>query len=127
MKICVDFDGTIVKHEYPGEPVKGAIETLKKINKAGHDIILYTMRSGEQLFEAINFLNENGIVLYGINENKDQKKWTQSPKIYANYYIDDAAVGCPLIYPRNKRPYVKWSQIRRILTRRGVLEWKSHQ
>ena len=33
MIIAIDFDGTIVTHEYPeiGRPIKGAIETIKAI------------------------------------------------------------------------------------------------
>jgi len=49
--ICVDFDGTCVKHQYPkiGEDVPNAVEVLKKLNENQVKIILWTIRSGEFL------------------------------------------------------------------------------
>ena len=49
----------------------------------------------------------------GINEDPDQKEWTQSPKVYANLYIDDAALGCPLIFnpELSDRPFVNWPEV----------------
>lgn len=70
------------------------------------------MRHGETLDQAVAYLQGQGISLFGINQNPDQAKWTQSPKIYAATYVDDAAIGCPLIYPVNgKRPYVDWAVV----------------
>ena len=48
MFIAVDFDGTIVMHEYPGlgAPVPGALETILRWIDEGKKIILSTMRSG---------------------------------------------------------------------------------
>ena len=112
--VCVDFDGTIVEHEYPkvGKPVPHALISLKVLQAAGVKIILWTMRSGEQLAEAVDYLLSNGIKLYGVNENPRQKTWTQSPKAYGHLYIDDAAVGCPLVYPGpDARPYVHWPDV----------------
>lgn len=53
MIIAVDFDGTVVSHEYPhiGEDI-GAVPVLKELVAAGHKLILYTMRSGRLLDEA---------------------------------------------------------------------------
>ena len=113
---CVDFDGTIVTHEYPkiGQPVPYALQILREL-QVEHNIILYTMRSGESLLYAMNYLRENGIDLYGINSNPTQSGWTTSPKVYGNFYIDDAAIGCPLVFGHHKRPYVDWVKIREIL------------
>lgn len=123
--ICVDFDGTIVKHEYPniGGPVPYAIQTIKDLQALGHKIILYTMRGhkpyidGEikrdTLQEAIDYLAENGITPYAINENPTQKYWTSSNKIYGNLYIDDVAFGAPLIQCDPERPYVDWLEVRK--------------
>lgn len=96
--VAVDFDGTIVDHRYPdiGSPVPMACECLRDLVKAGWRVILWTMRSGSQLDEAVAYLRSHGVTLWGVNENPDQKGWTESPKVYANYYVDDAAVGCPL-------------------------------
>ena len=111
--ICIDFDGTIVTHEYPdiGDPVPGALEKIKELQQRGFGIILFTMRSGEKLKEAVDYLIKNGIELYGVNKNPTQERWTTSPKAYGHIYIDDAAYGCPLIYPKYGRPYVDWSKI----------------
>ena len=122
--IAIDFDGTIVEHEFPaiGRPVDGAIETLKELQARGHKIILWTMRAGETLDAAIKFLSDNGITLYGVNVNPDQT-WSRSPKAYAAIYIDDAALGCPLTFPgvAGKRPYVNWASAREWLKIEGVL------
>lgn len=46
MDICIDFDGTCVMHEFPevGQDI-GAVPVLKKLVEAGHNLILFTMRS----------------------------------------------------------------------------------
>lgn len=114
MIIAIDFDGTIVDHTYPtvGKPVPNAIEWMKKFQDAGARLILLTMRSDEYLEEAVKYLKDNGIDnLYGINENPDQHTWTNSRKVYANLYIDDAAQGCPLIqYISFNRLCVDWNE-----------------
>ena len=120
MYVCIDFDGTIVDHAFPeiGDPVPGAIEEIKRIQEAGAKIILFTMRSdgpqyGDVLTQAVNYLDRNGIGLYGINKNPDQDKWTSSLKAYGHLYIDDSALGCPLIYPPNfRRPCVDWVAVK---------------
>lgn len=122
--IGIDFDGTMVEHAYPalGEPVEGAIECVKDLMKYGHKIILYTMRSEERLVEAVEYLEENDIVLFGVNNNPTQHHWTKSPKIFCNFYIDDAAIGCPLVTPEKGRPYVDWEKVRELLEDKGLLE-----
>lgn len=111
--VAVDFDGTIVKHAYPkiGEPVPLAVEGLLRFEQTGWRIILNTMRSGDYLQQAIEYLKNVGITLYSVNVNPSQKYWTDSTKCYAPLYIDDAALGCPLIYPENERPFVDWKAI----------------
>lgn len=122
--ICIDFDGTICEYKYPeiGEAVDGAIEVIKELQDAGHKIILHTMRSGIRLDQAVEFCEENGITLYGINENKSQKHWTESPKIYGNFYIDDASICCPLVTPEKGKPYVDWEKVREMLVEKELLE-----
>ncbi len=100
---------------YMGKPVPYAIVTLKKLIKKECKIILYTMRSGKYLDEAEDYLHSNNIELYGININPKQNEWTSSPKAYAHLYIDDAAVGCPLIYGEHIKPYVDWLKIQKII------------
>lgn len=122
--IGIDFDGTCVTHAYPalGEPLEGAIETLIKLEQAGHKLILYTMRCGERLVEAVEYLEDNGVKLYAVNDNPSQKYWTQSPKIFCNLYIDDAALGASLVYPDKGRPYLDWDGVVAKLYQMGLIE-----
>jgi hypothetical protein len=119
MYICVDFDGTIVDHKFPeiGNTAPGAIKWLRRFNELGANIILFTMRSdgqknGDVLTQAVNFLSDNKVDLFGVNRNPTQDKWTDSPKAYGQIYIDDAAFGCPMIHPSDfERPCVDWSKV----------------
>ena len=142
MIIAIDFDGTCVTHEYPemGKDI-GAVPVLKELIKKGHQLILFTMRSnidflpgdiydkdidpepGHYLNEAINWFRENDIPLYGVNTNPTQQGWTHSPKAYANLYIDDAALGCPLKMDEqiSERSFVDWKQVRKILKERWLI------
>lgn len=120
--IAIDFDGTIVEHEYPaiGSPVNGAIDVMRRMQKVGKKLILWTMRSGKELEEAVNYCKSHGVTFWGINKNPDQH-WSASPKAYAQLYIDDAAFGCPLINdPYAKRPYVDWGYIHTMLFDEGM-------
>ena len=124
MKIAVDFDGTCVIHDYPniGADI-GAIPVLRDLNENGHQLILYTMRSEKELELAVVWCKNNDILLWGINENPDQYKWTKSKKIFANLYIDDAALGIPLIHNTelSHRPFVNWTNVRIMLKDKGLL------
>lgn len=124
MYIAVDFDGTCVTNEYPnvGRDV-GAVPVLKKLVDAGHKLILNTMRSGKELADAIRWFIDNNIPLFGINENPTQKSWTASPKVYAHIYIDDAALGCPLITDGfvTKKPFVDWEEVEKQLIKMELI------
>ena len=124
MYIAIDFDGTCVTHDYPriGKEI-GATEVLKRLGEAGHKLILNTMRSDKELQDAVNWFKKNGIELYGVNENPTQKRWTNSPKVYAHMYIDDAALGCPLINAPelSNRPFVDWDSIDLQLIQKGII------
>lgn len=118
IRIAVDFDGTIVKHEYPeiGEVVPHAIRVLKRLKDTpGVILMLWTMRcDGTRacLTEAKYYCqNEHDLTFKYINEDYSQKTWSSSPKLYAAHYIDDAAVGCPLIIEPGSRPYVDWLKV----------------
>lgn len=129
MYIAVDFDGTCVTHDYPnvGKDI-GAVPVLQALNRNGHKIILNTMRSGKELEDAKNWFIRNNIGLYGANENPTQKSWTQSPKVYAHLYIDDAAMGCFLCYDTNfhNRPYVDWKQTAEYLHASGLIAYEQY-
>ena len=121
--IAVDFDGTCVSHEYPdiGDDV-GAVPVLKKIVDNGHKLVLNTMRHGKDLDEAVNWFHENGVELWGVNTNPTQRQWTSSPKVYANIYIDDAALGCPLKTWKKEGIYVvNWNIVENFLEGLGVI------
>lgn len=124
MYIAVDFDGTCVTNEYPnvGRDI-GAVPVLKKLVDAGHKLILNTMRSGKELADAIRWFIDNNITLFGINENPTQKSWTASPKVYAHIYIDDAALGCPLITDGfvTKKPFVDWEEVEKQLIKMELI------
>lgn len=122
MDICVDFDGTCTTHGYPnvGEDI-GAVAVLKELVEQGHNLILFTMRSGKELNDAVQWFKNNDIKLHGVNTNPTQRNWTESPKAYGQLYIDDAALGIPLVRPWHARPYVDWFATRRILEDQGVL------
>ena len=115
MILAVDFDGTIVKHRFPaiGDPVPGAIESLKLFKKLGVTLILLTMRSdgqkyGDVLTQAVEYCREHGVEFDYVNESPRQKEWTSSPKVYTHYYIDDAAIGCPLRTEQGEKPWADW-------------------
>lgn len=122
--IAIDFDGTCVEHDYPavGMDVEGAVDTLRALNKRGHRLILYTMRSGEKLEAALKWFKERKITLWAVNRNPEQEEWTESPKVYADIYIDDSALGCPIMFIEGvRRPVVKWAKVRSQLEFDGVL------
>ena len=124
MIIAVDFDGTCVEHDYPsgGIDVEGAVEVLRAIVAKRHRLILFTMRSGSKLDDAVKWFRARKIELWGINENPEQREWTSSPKVYADLYIDDSAIGCPIRFIDGVRhPVVNWSKIKSILESDGIL------
>ncbi len=132
MIVAIDFDGTCVTHDYPeiGKDV-GAVPILQELVKNGHHLILWTMRGSkpvgdkDTLQEAIDWFKENDIPLWGINENPEQTLvgWTNSKKQYAQLYIDDTALGCPLKMDLNlsNRPFVDWDQVRTELKRMKII------
>ena len=122
--IAVDFDGTCVEHNYPaiGMDVEGAVDVLRALNKHGHRIILNTMRSGQRLEGAVRWFRDRKIELWAVNRNPEQEQWTTSPKVYADIYIDDSALGCPLIFLEGvRRPVVNWSKVRQLLESDGMI------
>lgn len=127
MIIAIDFDGTCVSHEFPqiGHDI-GSVPILKQLISNGHKLILFTMRSdgpnGNFLTDAVNWFKQNDIELYGIQYNPTQSSWTSSNKCEANLYIDDASIGCPLIYNERERPYVDWNKVKEILIQNKIIK-----
>jgi hypothetical protein len=124
MTINIDADGTCFTHDYPliGKDI-GAQKVLKKLTDNGHQLILFTMRSGKELTDAINWFKQNNIPLYGIQTNPTQAAWTSSPKSLADLMIDDSALGCPLKYDPTLSPrlFVDWEIVEKMLVQIGYL------
>ena len=97
MIIAVDFDGTIVENRYPkiGREILFAIDTLKALNKQGHQLILWTVRSGTQLEEAVSYCEERGVAFYAVNKSYPEEAYDESisRKINADIFIDDRNIG----------------------------------
>lgn len=123
--IAIDFDGTCITNEYPniGKDVPNCIETLKRLNKKNINIILLTQRDGKKLTDAIEWFKKNDIKLYGINDNPSQSSWSKSRKVYADIYIDDRNLGCPLTFHKSlsDKAFVDWKKVEKMLKERGVL------
>lgn len=96
MTIAVDFDGTIVEHEYPriGKPIPFAIETLLQMQKDGHTLIMWTVRDGELLQEAIDYCAKKGLIFYAANKNHpEEDPYKASRKLSVDLFIDDRNLG----------------------------------
>ena len=97
MNIAVDFDGTIVEHEYPkiGKPIPFAFDVLKKLQREeGHTLILWTVREGNLLQEAIDYCEQNGLTFYAANRNHPDERRGDAPrKLTADLFIDDRNIG----------------------------------
>lgn len=98
MTIAVDFDGTIVEHRYPaiGPEKPFAIDTLKYLCAQRHKLILWTVREGELLDEAVAYCKSRGLEFYAVNKNYPEEKPTHegySRKLQADLFIDDRNLG----------------------------------
>jgi hypothetical protein len=121
--VAIDFDGTIVDHRFPevGAPVPLALQSIRALIAMRWRVILWTMRSGKHLDDAVEFLKRHGIEPWAVNANPTQSGWTSSPKAYAHYYVDDAALGCPLRrFPGFARPAVDWHRVGHMLLEREL-------
>ena len=101
MVIACDFDGTIVEHRYPaiGEERPFACEVLRRLINDRHKLILWTVREGRLLDEA---LDSDSSELFNEAKNKNF-----SCKLNADVFIDDKNInGLP-----------SWTDIYEIITR----------
>ena len=98
MIIAVDFDGTIVEHQYPkiGQEIPFAIETLKRLQQEErHQLILWSVREGKLLEEAVEFCRKRGLEFYAVNKNfpEEENPITGCRKVNAELFIDDRNIG----------------------------------
>ncbi len=111
--IAIDFDGTIVEHDYPkiGKEMLFAFATIKELQKKGHKCILFTYRTGELLDEAVEYCRKNGVEFYAVNKNYPEEKETDNTprKLNVDIFIDDRNVG----------GFLGWSAVWQILHPEG--------
>ncbi|MBR2185512.1 MAG: hypothetical protein IJ897_08855 [Prevotella sp.] len=99
MTIAVDFDGTIVEHAYPkiGREQPFATDTLRQLIADQHRLVLWTVREGALLQEAIDWCRERGVEFYAINrdypEEEPEKNNHFSRKLKVDIWIDDRNIG----------------------------------
>lgn len=101
MIIAVDFDGTIVEHRYPeiGKEIPFATATLRQLINDGHKLILWSVREGDLLQQAVDWCEERGVRFYAVNADLDEDAKDKSGskhfsrKIKAHVFIDDRNVG----------------------------------
>ena len=99
MTIAVDFDGTIVEHKYPkiGDEVPFATDTLKMLIKDGHRLIMWSVREGDLLQEAVDWCHARGVDFWAVNkdypEEEKDKNNHFSRKLKADMFIDDRNFG----------------------------------
>ena len=99
MTIAVDFDGTIVEHRYPeiGKELPFATQTLRMLIEDRHRLILWSVREGKLLEDAVEWCRQRGVEFYAINkdfpEEEENKNQSFSRKIKADVWIDDRNIG----------------------------------
>lgn len=103
MTIAVDFDGTIVEHCYPaiGKELPFAVATLRQLQKDMPDmhLILWTVREGDLLRQAVEWCRERGLTFYAVNSNYPEELPSATAsdqgcrKVTADIYIDDRNLG----------------------------------
>lgn len=113
--IGIDFDGTCVTDLFPyvGDNI-GAASVLRKLTDKNL-LILYTVRDGKYLQDAVDWFKYNHINLYSVNYNPEPV--SSSPKLYCDYYIDNRNIGTPL----TDKGYVDWNKMLVLLRQKNLL------
>lgn len=108
--IAIDFDGTIVEHDYPriGALRPNAAHVIRWVYMWAH-VIIWTCRYEPKDVENMrSFLNDNNIPYTAINDNAPENLgFKPYPKIYFDICIDD----------RNLGGVPRWSEIYIMLTK----------
>ena len=101
MIIAVDFDGILCENRFPdiGRPYYEMISFVRQLIDEGHEVVLWTSRTGDRLAEAAMWCEDRGLHFCAINENAPSNLAqylseypTPSPKVYADLYLEDR---CP--------------------------------
>jgi len=93
-RIAIDFDGTINIAPW-GEPfalAPNCLKTLKYLRSKKHILILHTLRGNRHLDEALDWLSK----FFVFDEVNSQADFTDSPKVWADMYVDDQSFNAPL-------------------------------
>ncbi|MFK7771610.1 MAG: hypothetical protein AB8F94_05700 [Saprospiraceae bacterium] len=133
MKIYLDFDGTVVEHQYPNIGIynEGCFEVIKKLQKAGHHIILNTYRANLKdgtLQVAMTYLNfwaieEDFIVIKEFEKIKIEPHPWDWNYFSANdlIYIDDICKNIPLKPAiEAEYPIVDWEKLDQEFEKKGI-------
>ncbi len=102
---AIDFDGTLCEYNFPGignqkPEQKQLMKLLIELKKCGHKVVLWTNRGDNEkykcLSEAIEWCKQQGLEFDAVNKNLPEKEAAKvsgpSPKILADYYVDDKAL-----------------------------------
>lgn len=133
MRIYLDFDGTVVEHNFPaiGAENPNAIKVISLLQKAGHDLILNTYRADIDLtyvHEALNFLNSHPNLFKPIEsflpKKLDPKGFNlDNAKACNQLYIDDVSDGIPM--RRNETlefgMMVDWIELEQLLRKEQII------
>lgn len=122
-QIAIDFDGCLQfqDHPYLSRPVPRAVEVVKRLQDAGHILILYTMRVDEELDQAKAWLQDHDLQFDYFNCNPMME--TGSRKVYFHLLIDDHAFNIPLITDMSihRKPFVDWVTCEKIMEEKGLI------
>ena len=97
--VAVDFDGTLAETKFPEiiKPIPKMIKHCKQLQKGGAILILYTCRKGQDLQDAVEWCEGQGLIFDYVNENTAENienyGGTDTRKIFAHEYIDDKAIN----------------------------------
>ena len=125
--IAIDFDDTLVSDLYPEIGLTlNAESVLQELVERGHKLILWTIRSGKYLEDAVNWCKNKGIELYGVNENPDFLHDEKARKVFFDLVIDDKNIGIPVAgfydAPRNRiQRVVDWGLLKEELKKLNLL------
>jgi predicted mannosyl-3-phosphoglycerate phosphatase (HAD superfamily) len=142
--IFVDFDGTIVEHQYPkiGPVAPHAIRVLRRLQDANHLLVLNTYRADARngtLDKAVSFLADTWRTgktdlksFHAIMASKAQpasfflhgKLQIHNDRTVGGViYLDDQAIGMPTIFASsNKNKVVDWLEVEKILEEYHLFE-----
>ena len=121
MIIAVDFDGVLCENDFPriGKPNYEIISLIRQLIDKGHEVVLWTVRNGEELTAAVDWCGDYGLHFCNVNgpapSNEEEYRGryeTESRKIFADIYIDDHNIGS------NDTPAIT------ALLRKGLYKWQ---